>query len=91
MMRIIALTAATVAVGGMLYGAASGQPADTDLRRVDCSDVTIFAPKSKSTEAEICRSHGGLAMKNAVPTKQGLVILVRNQPMGGFHGQKAVR
>ena len=42
----------------------------------------MFAPKNRSATADICHNHGGVAEMEAEPTKNALVILVRNQPMG---------
>ena len=86
-MRIVTVAIAAAALAGVVYGSASGQQKDTDLRRIDCSRMTVFALKSGSSADDVCRNYGGVAKIGATPSETGLVILVRNQPMGGFNGQ----
>ena len=62
-----------------------------DLMRTDCARITVFAPSSPKTAEDLCRPYGGLALKNAAPSDEGLVILVRNQPMGGFKANTEIR
>ncbi|TYC65180.1 antitermination protein [Stappia sp. BW2] len=64
---------------------------DSELRRVECQALTMFTPARSKSAEELCANYGGVALKDAEPSKEGLVILVRNQPMGGFHGENAVR
>lgn len=90
-MRIVTVAVAAAALAGVVYGSASGQQKDTDLRRIDCSRMTVFAPKGGISADDLCRSYGGVAQIGATPSEDGLVILVRNQPMGGFDGQTTVR
>lgn len=89
-MNKIALAAATVVFAGFAF-AVTHSESDTDLRRVDCSEITVFAPKNSASASDLCRSYGGLAQTDAAPSDEGLVILVRNQPMGGFDGQSSVQ
>jgi predicted small lipoprotein YifL len=63
----------------------------SDLRRVECSKITIFAPQGGKSDEDLCKSYGGLAAAPGQETVEGLVILVRNQPMGGFDGHGSVR
>lgn len=90
-MRIVTVAVAAAAFAGAIYSSASGQQKDTDLRRIDCSRMTVFAPRSGTSADDVCRSYGGVAKIGAAPSETGLVILVRNQPMGGFDGQTTVR
>lgn len=90
-MKFLSLAAAVVIVAGTVYGTAFSQSSDSDLKRIECKDVTVFAPKNRSSTADICHNHGGVAKTEAAPTKNALVILVRNQPMGGFAGQSTLR
>ncbi|WP_209015752.1 hypothetical protein [Roseibium sp. RKSG952] len=83
-------TAAVVTIG-TVFLAASLMPEATDHRRVNCSKLTVFAPQNGKSEEELCKSHGGLALSGSAPAEQGLVILVRNLPMGGFSANTAVR
>lgn len=86
----IALTAATVIFAGFAFAVAHSE-SGSDLRRIDCSEITVFAPKNSTSAGDLCRSYGGVAQNDASPNDEGLVILVRNQPMGGFDGQSAVQ
>ncbi|SHM13518.1 hypothetical protein [Roseibium suaedae] len=63
----------------------------SDLTRTDCARITVFAPASPKSAEDLCRPYGGLALKNAAPSSEGLVILVRNQPMGGFEANTEIR
>lgn len=91
MLKMI-LAGGVVAFSGLVYLASTvPQQAAADLHRVDCADLTIFALKNKSSDADICRSYGGLAEVDAKPSAEGLVILVRNRPMGGFEGATEIR
>ncbi len=90
-MKKIVFATAAVLLAGAAYQAASGQASDSDLRRVDCNEMTVFAPKNRSSDKDLCRGYGGIAKIDAEPNSEGLVILVRNQPMGGFTGQTTLR
>lgn len=90
-MKIVTVAVAAAALAGVVYGSAFGQQKDTDLRRIDCSRMTVFAPQGGTSPDDVCRNYGGVAKIGATPSEDGLVILVRNQPMGGFNGQTTVR
>lgn len=79
---------ALVGVGIAMSGSVK---TDSELRRVDCRTITMFTPAKTKSAEELCANYGGVAQKDATPSKEGLVILVRNQPMGGFDGENAVR
>ncbi len=79
---------ALVGAGVVLSG---GVRTDSELRRVECQALTMFTPARSKSAEELCANYGGVALKDAEPSKQGLVILVRNQPMGGFDGENTVR
>ncbi|ADZ70001.1 hypothetical protein [Polymorphum gilvum] len=89
---MLKLSIATLGIG--LVGYALSPQADDramNLRRVECSTLTIFAPAERLTDEELCRAHGGLAKAGAAPSESGLVILVRNRPAGGFEGLGDIR
>ena len=81
---VLALVGAGIVVSG-------GVKTDGELRRVDCQALTMFTPAKAKSAEELCANYGGVALKDAEPSKEGLVILVRNQPMGGFDGEHTVR
>lgn len=60
---------------------------DEDLTRISCASLTLFVAAAGASEADLCRPHGGLATADAAPSSEGLVILVRNTPVGGFKGR----
>jgi len=91
-MKTIALSAVVLAGAVAGFGLLGGaEKHDTDLRRVECSKITIFAPQGGKSDEALCESYGGLAVSTADETQEGLVILVRNQPMGGFEGHSSIR
>ncbi|MET1411190.1 antitermination protein [Roseibium sp. HPY-6] len=72
--------------------AVSGSPStDSELRRIDCQAITMFTPTQSRSAEDLCANYGGVAENGSEPSKAGLVILVRNQPMGGFLGENTVR
>ncbi len=73
------------------FAVSGGSKTDGELRRVDCQAITMFTPAQNKSAEDLCANYGGVAAKDAEPSSEGLVILVRNQPMGGFAGEKAVR
>lgn len=90
-MKKIAVAATTtfaLALIGVSFALSGGMNTDNELRRVDCQTITMFTPAQKKSADELCANYGGVAEKDAGPTDEGLVILVRNQPMGGFAGGK---
>ncbi|MEP3045939.1 MAG: antitermination protein [Roseibium sp.] len=88
---IAAISTVVILATGISLAFSGGTTKEAELRRVDCQAITMFTPaKSKSAE-DLCVNYGGVAQTNAAPSTQGLVILVRNQPVGGFIGQQAVR
>ena len=92
-MKKIAVAATStfaLALIGVSIALSGGVTSDNELRRVDCQTITMFTPAQKKSAEELCENYGGVAEKNAEPTEQGLVILVRNQPMGGFAGEKSL-
>ena len=93
-MNKIAVTATTtfaLALAGIGFAVSGGSNSGGELRRVDCQAITMFTPARAKSAEELCANYGGVAAQDAEPSKAGLVILVRNQPMGGFHGEKTVR
>ncbi|MBD8890359.1 antitermination protein [Roseibium litorale] len=84
--------AAIALVGqGLVPGLLDRPAGGGDLTRTDCARITVFAPSGPKTAEDLCRPYGGLALKNAAPSDEGLVILVRNQPMGGFRANTEIR
>ena len=66
----------------------SGFAGETDagLRRISCANLMVFAPANGVSDADVCRSHGGVASAGAQDASSALVILVRNRPAGGDAG-----
>ena len=92
-MKKIAVAATTtfaLALAGVSLALSGGVKTDSELRRVDCRTITMFTPAQKKSAEELCANYGGVAEKNSGPTEEGLVILVRNQPMGGFAGENSL-
>lgn len=88
---IAAISAIAILAIGISLALSGDVTKEAELRRVDCQAITMFTPaKSKSAE-DLCAKYGGVAKTNAAPSTQGLVILVRNQPVGGFAGHQTVR
>ncbi|MTI45181.1 antitermination protein [Roseibium hamelinense] len=90
-MNKLLIAAAAFVVAGISVAATTPKPAEVELRRVDCTDLTVFAPDNGKTPKDLCKSYGGLARAGGTPNSEGLVILVRNQPVGGFEGQSALQ
>ncbi|MEM5582122.1 MULTISPECIES: antitermination protein [unclassified Roseibium] len=93
-MKKIAVAATTtfaLALAGVGFAMSGGVKTDSELRRVDCQALTMFTPAYRKSAEELCANYGGIAQKDAAPNKEGLVILVRNQPMGGFDGEQSLR
>lgn len=81
--RLTGLTAlAALAVAAI---AVAGEQAK-GLREVNCAKLTVFAPENGQTGEDICRDHGGIAKSDKHGEIPALVILVRNQPVGGSNG-----
>ncbi len=93
MNKFAVATTSTLALALVGLGiAVSGSPAtDSELRRVDCQAITMFTPARTKSAEELCANYGGIAQSGSEPSKEALVILVRNQPMGGFAGDNTVR
>ncbi|MDN3719857.1 antitermination protein [Roseibium salinum] len=79
-----------LAIAGAGFVLSGGPTADSELRRIDCQMITMFTPARHKSAEQLCENYGGVALKDAEPNKEGLIILVRNQPMGGFEGGKAI-
>jgi len=88
---VAATTTFALALAGVSLALSGGVNTDSELRRVDCQAITMFTPAQKKSAEELCANYGGVAEQDASPSEQGLVILVRNQPMGGFAGEKTLR
>ncbi len=86
-----ATSAFAIVIAGLSLALSGGAKSDRELRRVDCQALTMFTPAHNKSAEELCANYGGVALKDAAPSTEGLVILVRNQPVGGFEGEKAVR
>jgi hypothetical protein len=80
----ITSVAALAIFGFAIIGSAEDGAAT--LRKVNCATLTVFAPVKGASADDLCRAHGGLAVKGDAPANSGLVILVRNQPMGDSAG-----
>ncbi|MBA5777698.1 antitermination protein [Stappia sp. F7233] len=78
-------TLAAVAIASFAYVGLADER-DPKLRKIQCTALTVFAPSNGLSAKELCRAHGGLAANRKPAPTQGLVILVRNQPMGGSEG-----
>lgn len=76
--------AAIAVIGITMAGSAENNAAT--LRKVNCANLTVFAPAKGLPAADLCRAYGGLAAEGDAPATSGLVILVRNQPMGESNG-----
>ncbi|MDD7910472.1 MULTISPECIES: hypothetical protein [Pseudovibrio] len=59
----------------------------TQLRKVECARLTVFTPYFTMSAEAVCRSHGGLATEAKTTAQENLVILMRDKPMGTFHGK----
>ncbi len=92
-MNKIAVTTSSfaLALAGVSFAMSGGATTDSQLRRVDCHAITMFTPAYKKSAEDLCANYGGVALKDAAPSKEGLVILVRNQPMGSFNGGETLR
>ncbi|EFO30695.1 transcription antitermination protein [Roseibium sp. TrichSKD4] len=91
-MKLFTIAALALATGmaGFALALSVDKPSG-ELRRVDCTKITIFAPQDGKSAEDLCKGYGGLAVQDAEPTDEGLVILVRNQPVGGFIGPASAR
>lgn len=88
---VVTTSVFALAIAGLGISLSSGPTTDRELRRVDCEAITMFTPAHSKSAEELCANYGGVAHKDSEPSKNGLVILVRNQPVGGFAGENAVR
>lgn len=84
-------TTFALVLAGIGFSMLGGAKTDSQLRRVDCEAITMFTPAYNKSAEELCANYGGVAEADTLPSEKGLVILVRNQPMGGFDGSKAYR
>ncbi|WP_422038044.1 antitermination protein [Roseibium sp.] len=80
-----------IALAGFGLVLSDSPSTDRELRRVDCQAITMFTPAQNKSPEDLCANYGGVAETGTEPSKSGLVILVRNQPMGGFAGGNTVR
>ncbi len=80
-----------LALAGLGFVISGNPSSDRELRRVECQAITMFTPTQSKSAEELCANYGGVAELGSEPSKAGLVILVRNQPMGGFAGGNTVR
>ncbi|MBO6508244.1 MAG: antitermination protein [Roseibium sp.] len=87
---VVATSTIALALAGG-FAMSGGTKADRELRRVDCQTITMFTPAYNKSAEDLCANYGGVAAKDATPSSEGLVILVRNQPVGGFAGENTVR
>ncbi len=67
---------------------ATARDQNGSLRRIDCASLAIFTPDTTASADEICQSHGGLARSGMPPSRNALVILEKNRPMGEGKGLK---
>jgi hypothetical protein len=88
---VVATSTFAMALAGVGFVLSGNIKSDNELRRVDCQAITMFTPARAKSAEDLCTNYGGVALKDAAPSKEGLVILVRNQPVGGFVGENAVR
>ncbi len=90
-MKAIAFATLCCALAALIFNFFDDRPR-AELSRIDCVEIAVFAPNGSVKSAEdLCRAYGGVARSNASPSEEGLVILVRNQPVGGFSGQHWIR
>ncbi len=80
------ISTAVLIGAGLTFALSGPSTTDSELRRVECQALTMFTPSRGKSAEELCENYGGVALNNAAPSKEGLVILVRNQPVGGFEG-----
>jgi hypothetical protein len=81
------ISTAVLIGAGLAFAMSGPSTKDSELRRVECQALTMFTPSRGKSAEELCENYGGVALKDAAPSKEGLVILVRNQPVGGFEGK----
>ena len=87
MMKFSIATAAVLSVG--LAGLAlsdAGKDEPKEMRRIDCKKITMFTPVQGKSAEFLCRNYGGVAVHGESVSSEGLIVLVRNQPMGGSDG-----
>jgi hypothetical protein len=89
-MKTIAIATICCGLAALIFNMFDDQT-QAALSRVDCADIALFAQSGGKSAEDLCRNYGGLAATDAKPSDEGLVILVRNQPMGGFSGQNSIR
>lgn len=77
--------AAALTVVGMAVIAIAGER-HGELREINCAQLTVFVPENGQTGEDLCKAHGGLAATRSTTDTPALVILVRNQPVGGADG-----
>ncbi|PVB59942.1 antitermination protein [Labrenzia sp. 011] len=87
---IAATSTFALILAGVGFSVSGSFEAERELRRVDCRTITMFTPAHNKPAEDLCANYGGVAQKDAEPSNEALVILVRNQPMGGFEGDKAL-
>ncbi|NBN63577.1 antitermination protein [Microvirga tunisiensis] len=60
---------------------------DNELTRVSCASVMLFVPAQGRSAEDLCQPHGGVAAAGSRPASEGVVVLMRNAPAGGFKGR----
>lgn len=84
---LISCAAAVLVLGAVALASTPKAGKDAELMRINCADLTLFVSAGRTSVDDLCRPHGGLAASDAAPSSEGLVILVRNTPVGGFKGR----
>ncbi|WP_439529781.1 antitermination protein [Pannonibacter sp.] len=85
--RLIACAASVLVLGAVALANTPKIIKDEELTRINCANLTLFVSTGRASADDLCRPHGGLAASDASPSSEGLVILVRNTPVGGFKGR----
>lgn len=85
-MKTLTVATLLIALAGLIYTFLDEKP-QPELSRFDCADLTLFASRGAKSADDHCASYGGVALASSAPTaRSALVILVRNQPVGGATG-----
>ncbi|MBO0344946.1 antitermination protein [Roseibium limicola] len=85
-MQTITVAALFIAIAGLFYTVFLDKAAP-ELSRFECENITLFAPQGQKSATDHCATYGGLAQDSQLKG-EALVILVRNQPVGGFEGRE---
>lgn len=84
-MKTITALTLLIALAGLIYTFFDDKP-QPELTRLDCVDITLFAPLNGKNPRDICEKYGGVAPRKDA-SQEAVVVLVRNQRFGGFEGR----